>query len=127
MGRRPTPAEEAAAVKAAVREAHEAIQELRDLLKQARQLTPSLMQRFEYQANKEIKEMSNWVTSESNRHAADLNASVGQARSMIMEAITHANLTLNPETGLFTLKFPAIEFDDQVPPPYPAKPRKERN
>lgn len=127
MGHRLTPEQEVKALRDATREAHEALQGLRDAIRQADRLSDNLVKDFEAIHAREMKVLSNHLTAESNRVAAEANAAIDVAQEMIMKQIMAGEATLNTRTRTVTIKFGAGRFDDQQPPPYPDTTTKENH
>lgn len=125
MGKRLTASEETALLQDTVRAAHEATQGLRAAIREANQLAPTLVSEFERIHAREVEQLSNHFTSESNRHAAALNADVHRAKEMIFNQIMSGELVLDPDTGVITLRLGTARFDQDVPPPYPNREPKE--
>lgn len=125
MGKPPTPDQEAQALRALVTEAHGVIKDLRGCLREARALILRLLDGFQETANNEIRQLANFLQSEQNRHAADLNASVAVARKELMDQLTMSELAYNEQTGRWAIIFKSGCFDDEAPPPYPDQPVKD--
>lgn len=125
MGRRLTAAEETQLLKDAVREAHEAMQGLADLLRQARELAANLTADYQAYHDREIKELANALATEQNQAARDLNASVERARIMIKNQIMAGEARFDADTRTVVIRFGDGCFDDRVPPPYPEVAPKE--
>lgn len=119
MGHKLTPSEEVQLIRDVTRTAHEVLQDLLTAIREARLLAPTLTARFTEHADNEIKSLSNFITSESNRHAAELNANVQQAREEVMRQLAVAEITLDESNDQARLVFKSGRFDDNVPPPYP--------
>lgn len=119
MGRKPTPSEEVQQLRQATREAHEATQALNAALKEAGLLAPRLVADFEATHRREISQLSNFFTEESNRAAADLNAAVEQARTMIANEIMAGEAVFDRDTMTVSIKWGGMAFDSQVPLPFP--------
>lgn len=125
MGRNIPAGQEAQALRRLIRQAHEAAKKLDDSIRQADRLADRLVADFEAIHAREIKQLSNFFTEESNRHAADLNADVERAGAMIVEEIMAGELRLDPAQQSFTLRLGATRFDEHQPLPYPSTPPKE--
>ena len=125
MGRQPTPSEEAQQLRQATREAHEAAQELKAAIREARSLEPTVIAHFEEVHRREIEQLSNYLTEESNRHAANLNADVERARKMINEQIMSGKAVFDRRTSTVTITWGHGAFDDNAPLPYPHVTQKE--
>lgn len=125
MGHKLTASEETALLQRVTREAHEATRAARQATREARQLADQLVSDFEAIHAREIQQLSNYFTEESNRHAASLNADVERARAMIFEEIMAGTLVLNPLTGELSLRWGDVRFDERQPLPYPQTPPKE--
>ena len=125
MGHRPTASEEVQLLRQATREAHEAIQELRAVIREARALAPGLVSDFETVHQREVQLLSNHFNEESNRHAAQLNADIERARDMIMNDIMSGELVLSADKREVRLRLGPYRFDDRQPPPYPRVTKKE--
>lgn len=125
MGRQPTPSEEVQQLRQATREAHEAAQELRAAIREAKALEPGLVAQFEAVHQREIRQLSNYFTEESNQQSANLNAAVERAREIITNQIMSGEATIDRHTSMITIRFGPGKFDDQVPPPYPQVTPKE--
>lgn len=125
MGHRLSPGEEVQLLRQATREAHEAAQELKAAIREARALEPGLVAQFEAVHQREIQQLSNFFTEESNRSSASLNHAVEQAREIITNQIMSGEAVLDRHTSKITIRFGPGRFDDAVPPPYPQVTRKE--
>lgn len=125
MGHTLTPSEEAQQLRQATREAHEAMQGLSDLLRQVKQLHPTLVADFEAVHDREIKLLSNFLNEESNRLAADLNRHVDAAKQMISDQIMAGEAVFDRDTATVRIRFGSTKFDDQTPLPYPEVTPKE--
>lgn len=125
MGKRLTASEETRLLQDTIRLAHEATQALNDAIRQANALTPALVQEFEETHHRELAQLSNHMTAEGNRAAADLNASVDAARAEILRQLTAAELILDKDHDVVRLLFNRGRFDDQVPMPFPNHESKE--
>lgn len=125
MGRKPVLTDEEQRLRQATREAHEAAQELRAAIREARSLEPLVVSHFEEVHRREIEQLSNYFTEESNRHAASLNADVERAREMINEQIMSGKAVFDRHTGTVTISWGPGAFDANAPLPYPHVARKE--
>ena len=125
MGHRPSAGEEVQLLRQATREAHEAAQELKAAIREARALEPGLIAQFEAVHQREIRQLSNFFTEESNRSSASLNHAVEQARETVTNQIMSGEAVFDRRTGKITIRFGPGKFDDQVPPPYPQVTKKE--
>ena len=125
MGRQPTAREEVQQLRQATREAHEAAQQLKDAIREARALAPTLVADFEATHHREIQQLSNFFTEESNQQSANLNHAVEQAREIITNQIMSGEAVFDRHTSTVTIRFGAGRFDDAVPPPYPQVAPKE--
>ena len=125
MGHRPSASEEVQQLRQATREAHEAMQDLLAAIRQARALEPGLVAQFEAVHQREIQQLSNFFTEESNRQSANLNHAVEQARKIITDQLMSGEAVLDRHTSKVTIRFGPGKFDDAVPPPYPQAPKKE--
>ncbi len=119
MGRRLTASEETALLRETIREAHEVTRALRAAIKEAGLLAPRLVDDFEATHHREIAELSNFFTEESNRAAAGLNAAVEAAREMISTQIMSGKAVFNRKTSTVTISWDGTAFDSQVPLPNP--------
>jgi len=119
MGKRLTANQETALLQQTIREAHEATQALRDVIREATRIASRLVADFEETHHREIAELSNFFTQESNRASADLNAAIEQARVMITKQIMHGKAVFDAHTRTVTIEFGTGRFDDQVPLPFP--------
>lgn len=127
MGRRLTASEETALLQQTIREAHEATKALHAAIKEAKELSLTLVGEFERIHATEIKQLSNYFTKESNRHAAGLNADVAHARMMINEQIMAGEAVFDRHTSTVRISWGAGSFDDRVPLPYPEVAPKEKH
>ena len=125
MGHKPSASEEAQQLRQATREAHEAAQELRAAIKEARSLEPTVVAHFEEAHRREIEQLSNYLTEESNRHAAALNADIERAREMINEQIMSGKAVFDRHTSTVTITWGQGAFDASTPLPYPRAAQKE--
>jgi F0F1-type ATP synthase membrane subunit b/b' len=117
VGKRLSASEETELLRATVREAHETAQVLLAAIREARSLAPNLTADFEAHCHREMQQLSDHLNAEGNRIAADMNASIGEARQEITKQLTAAELVLDPGSNRATLVFNGGRFDDQVPPP----------
>lgn len=125
MGHRLTPSEEAQQIRQATREAHEAAQQLKDLLREARLLAATLTTEYQAYHDRELKELANALIAEHNQASADLNTAIEQARIMIVNQIMTGSAVFDRSTSTVTISWGAGKFDDQQPPPYPGDYLKE--
>lgn len=119
MGHRPQLSEEEQRLRQATREAHEAAQHLRDVIREYNLLEHQLVTRFEDVCNREIRDLSNQLQTEMNRQSAQLNDAVKNARAMIIDQLTVSEMEFDEITRKITVHFTAMRFDDAVPLPYP--------
>lgn len=125
MGHRLTPTEEAQQLRQATREAHEAMQGLADLLKQARELAATLTREYQEYHDRELKELANAITIEHNQISRDLNIAITEAKTMISNQIMSGVATFDPHTSTVTIRWGRGAFAEDQPPPYPeVAPRK---
>lgn len=122
MGHHRSASEEAQQLRQATREAHEAAQALHDAIREARELAPRLVADFERVHATEIKQVSNFITRESNRVAAELNTQIDVAKEMIFNRIMAGELVLDLASNVVELRLGDWRFDEHVPPPYPQQP-----
>ncbi len=127
MGRKLSPQEEAVVLSDLIRQAHEAMQGLRDVIRTADAITPNLVAQYEASHHREIKQLSNHLFEQSNRVAADLNTQIEQARVMITDQIMAGEAIFDRHTSTVIIKFGPGAFDDQQPLPYPEVTPKERD
>ena len=127
MGHRLSASEEVQLLRQATREAHEAAKDLRAAIREANALAPTLVAKFEQIHTDEIRQLSNHLTEESNRHAAGINADIQRAKEMIFDEIMAGELVLDPERNVVMLRLGGLQFDEHQPPPYPNHPPKESN
>lgn len=125
MGKRLTASEETALLQETIRAAHEATQGLREAIREAKELGTQLVRDFEHIHATEIKQLSNFFTEESNRHAADLNTAVERARGMINDKIMTGAAVFDPHTMTVAITWGGGKFADDQPPPYPDVAQKE--
>jgi F0F1-type ATP synthase membrane subunit b/b' len=125
MGNRPTPSEEVQQIRQATREAHEAMQGLADLIRQARELAANLTTAYQAYHDRELKELANALAAEHNQISTDLNASVERARIMISTQIMAGVAVFDQNTSTVSIRFGQGRFDDQQPLPYPEVTTKE--
>jgi len=125
VGRKPDLTAEEQRLRDTIRIAHEAIQELRAAIREARALEPGLVAEYEASHHREIKQLSNFFQSEMNRQSANLNAAVIAARVEITDQLAMAELVIDRDTKQARLLFSGHRFDDQIPPPYPEATTKE--
>lgn len=119
MGRKLTPTEEVTALRDLIRQAHEVTQALNASPKEAKNLAPDLTRKFEQHCDMEIKNLSNKMVIYSNQAAANLNANVEEARRIITEQILQGEVIFDVTQGVARISFGAMRFDDAQPPPYP--------
>ena len=125
MGHRIPDGEEQAALRDLITQARQAAKDLRTTIKEAKGLTAALVSDYERTHANEIKQLSNFLTEESNRHAASLNADVERARKMISEQIMSGKAVFDRETSTVTISWGDGAFDANQPLPYPSVPIKE--
>lgn len=119
MGHRLSASEEVQQLRQATREAHEAMQGLRDLLRQARDLAANLTADYQAYHDRELKELANALNIEHNQASRDLNASIETARNMIANQIMAGKAVFDAKTSTVVISWGTSAFDDHVPPPYP--------
>lgn len=119
MGKKLTPAEEAEVLREVTREAHGVLKDLTAALREAKALAPKLVNEFQELHEREIRQISNYFTDESNRQAAQLNQSIDRARKAINEEIMAGEACFDPRTALITIRWGQCQFDDDAPLPYP--------
>lgn len=119
MSKHIPPGTEAAALRELISEARRAAGELHAAIKEAKELSLTLVSEFERIHATEIKQLSNFFTEESNRAAADLNAAVEQARTMIANEIMAGEAVFDRDTYTVSIKWGGMAFDSQVPLPFP--------
>lgn len=125
MGQRLTPEQEAQRLRQATREAHEAMQGLKDLLRQAKDLAANLTTDYQAYHDRELKELANALAIEHNQVARDLNESIETARRLITEQIMAGEATFDAVTSTVVIRFGNGAFDQNVPLPYPEIASKE--
>lgn len=125
MGKRPTPGEETQLLRDATREAHEAMQGLKAAVREARQLTQTLIAEFERTHEREMHQLENHLTAESNRAAKNLNQEIRTARDFIWNQIMRGQLIFDPDKTTLSLQLGNYEFQTDQPFPYPDLPAKE--
>lgn len=125
MGHRIEPGTEAAVLRELISEARRAAAELRAAIKEAKELAPDLVGKFEQIHADEVAQLSNFFTEEANRHAAGLNADIDRARKMILEEIMAGEVIFDRHTYTVSIKWPAVRFADNQPLPYPNQAPKE--
>lgn len=125
MGKHVPNGQEATVLRELISDARRAVGELFEAIKEAKELKASLVPDFERIHAEEIKQLSNFFTSESNRHAADLNKNIERAREMIFKRIMAAEVTFDRHTNQVTMRWDGTLFDDQQQPPYPEVTRTE--
>lgn len=119
MGRHVPPGQEATVLRALIAEARQATRGLDAAIKEAKELGFGLVADFERIHATEIKQLSNYLTEESNKANADLNAAIEQARAMIVNQIMAGEAVLDADTRTVAIRFGAGSFDSQVPLPFP--------
>lgn len=125
MGRKLTVSEETEVLAGVVRAAHEALKDLKAAIREARALEPGLVEQYEATHHREIKQLSNFFTEESNHAATTLNNTVEEARVSIRDQLMAGEAVFDRHTSTVTIRFGSGAFDDQVPPPYPEVTTKE--
>ena len=125
MGHRPTPSEEEQRLRQATREAHEAIQELKSLLREAKELAANLTADYQAHHDRELKELANVINIEQNQMCADLNASIVAAREMINGQLMAGEAKFDARTETVIIRWGPGRFDDSRPNPYPEVAPKE--
>lgn len=126
MGHRIPPGEEAAALRDLISEARAAARELRTEIRAADRLAPTLISHFGDVHAREIKQLSNYFTEESNRHAASLNADVERAREMINNQIMTGRAVFDRDTMTVSITWGSGGFDADASLPYPEETPKEK-
>lgn len=127
MGHRLSASEEVQQLRQATREAHEAMQGLRDLLREARDLAANLTADYQAYHDRELKELANALNIEHNQVSRDLNASIETARRMICEQIMAGKAVFDRNTSTVSISWGIGAFDDHVPPPFPDQAPKEKH
>lgn len=127
MGHRLTASEETAALRQATREAHEAMQGLRSLLREARDLAANLTTDYQAYHDRELKELANALAIEHNQVSRDLNESIETARRLISDQIMAGKAVFDRETSTVVISWGNGAFDANVPPPYPEVARQEKH
>lgn len=119
MGKQLTPAEEAQVLREVIREAHECLKDLRAAIREARTMADNMIREFETVHAREIHQLSNYFTEESNRQCALLNDNILTAREMISKQIMSGVATFDPRTEMITISWGLGGFEDHAPLPYP--------
>ena len=119
MGHRLTPEQEAQRLRQATREAHEAMQGLTDLLRQAKELAANLTADYQAFHDRELKELANALAIEHRQVSADLNTSIETARTMISNQIMAGEAVFDAVTSTVRISWGLGRFDDTQPVPYP--------
>lgn len=119
MGHRTTPTEEEQRLRQATREAHEAMQGLRDAIREASALATTLTADYQAYHDRELKELANALNAEHNQVSAELNTSIAAAKELIVKQIMAGEAVFDRKTSTVSIKFGAGAFDASVPPPYP--------
>lgn len=125
MGHRLTPEQEEQRLRQATREAHEAMQGLADLLRQARELAANLTADYQAFHDREMKELANALAVEHRQVSADLNTSIETARTMISNQIMAGEAVFDAVTSTVRISWGLGRFDDTQPNPYPEAGTKE--
>ena len=95
------------------------------MIKEAKELKATLVPDFERIHATEIAQLSNFFTTEANRHATELNADILRARRMIEEQIMAGEAVFDRRSETVVIRWTGPAFDDQQPLPYPHLPAKE--
>lgn len=119
MGHRPTPSEEAQQLRQATREAHEAMQGLNDLLRQARELAATLTASYQQYHDNELKELANALATEHNQICRDLNTAITDAKQAITETIMAGEAVFDAVTSSVRIRWGGGQFAADQPLPYP--------
>lgn len=119
MGRKPDLSQEEQRLRQATREAHEAAQHLRDVIREANQLIPTLIEQFEKHHKEEMNQLSNHLIAESNRLNAQLNADIETARQIVNDQIMAGHAVFDAATRTVTITWGPGRFNDTEPLPYP--------
>lgn len=119
MGRKPDLSQEEQRLRQATREAHEAAQYLRDVIREANQLIPTLIEQFEKHHEKEMNQLSNHLIAESNRLNAQLNADIETARQIVNDQIMAGHAVFDVTTRTVTITWGPGRFNDTEPLPHP--------
>lgn len=113
-------------LRALITEAHGATKSLNAALAEYRRLLAdtdkTVDAAIERAANRAIEQWVNWMQDEQNKHAANLNDAVEQAREQIIRSLTLAELKFSREDdNLLFFKFSGIPrpFIQDVPRPHP--------
>lgn len=111
--------EEMRIIRDVIREAHEAVKDLRNAIRDANRLAPTLTDRFREHADREIGELDNHLQAIINDQSTQLNAAVKTARDAIIKHLLITEMVLDPDTQRVSFHFPPIRFADDTPPPRP--------
>lgn len=123
----PTPhdiTEEMRALRDVIREAHEAVKDLRAAIRTAQLMGPDLTKRFQEHADREIGELDNHLQTLINQQSTELNAAVKVARDAIINQLLITEMVLDPDTNRVSFHFPPFMFNDHEPLPHPDVPPK---
>lgn len=113
-GRIPAARDTAEQLREATRDAHAAIKDLQAVIRAARQTAEELAERYMARVEAEHRAATEFLQAEQNKHAADLNVAVDAARDAIMQALTLAELTPDPEFRTLKVKFKGGRFDENA-------------
>jgi hypothetical protein len=113
--REPDPAAELAALRALIREAHEATKDLRAAIREARQVAADAARATEAAAfaagQAELGRWSDHIQGQMDAAAADLNRAVDAARAHIVDALTPVELEVDEATQQLKVRFAGNRFD----------------
>lgn len=127
MPRKPDITAETKLLRDTITQAHQAIKDLRQAIKAANALTPTLTAQFEQHHNHELEQLSNRMQVISNHAATQLNAEVTHARREIMRQLSISKLTYNADDDTLSITWQGTQFDDQIPAPYESNTAQETN
>jgi hypothetical protein len=119
MGKQLTPEQETEILKQTIREAHEAIKDLANLVRQAQAFTRHLLTDYQDYHDREMKQLANALTVEYNQVSHDLNISIDHAKQMIMKQIMSGEAVFDAATSTVAIRWGLGAFDENVPLPYP--------
>jgi uncharacterized protein (DUF433 family) len=102
------------------------MQGLRDLLREARQLTLTLTADYQAYHDNELKQLSNALSIEQNQAARDLNEAIENARILITDQIMAGEAVFDAKTSTVIIRFGAGAFDPNILLPYPEVTPKEK-
>jgi hypothetical protein len=110
VGRTLTPAEQAEQLRDLIRQAHEAVKDLRAELRRADQLAPELVKRFEEVHDRETDQLVSHLTDTAVTVTDQMRAAVEEARGWMLDQLCARELVLDPVNNVVKLMFPHVDL-----------------